>query len=77
MAETPRFAVRLSEADRAALGRIAEHHGLSDQADAIRFLIRAEDRRLFAARQAARPPLIQAVDLGAADETDDFTIVDD
>jgi hypothetical protein len=46
MAKTPQMPIRLSTADRAALRRITLHHTLNNDTDAIRWLIRQEDRRI-------------------------------
>lgn len=64
MAHTKQFIVRLSEADRAALRRIVTHHTLSNEAEAIRWLIRQEDRRIAAA--------VNPVKQSSADEVEDF-----
>ena len=69
MAEMAKFSMRLSDSDRRALEEIAEHHQ-RNHADMIRFLIRAERRRLSTPAPA---PVAQP----SAPAVDDFDIVDD
>ena len=53
MAHTPALHIRLNAADRASLRRLAERLMLSTEADAVRWLIRNEDRQ----STAPKPPV--------------------
>jgi hypothetical protein len=64
MAHTPALHIRLSEADRAALKRLAERLMLSTEADAIRWLIRNADRQ--------QPAPVVAPTVAANDEAEGF-----
>jgi hypothetical protein len=52
MAHTKQLPIRLSDTDRAALRRIVTHHTLSNESEAVRWLIRQEDRRIAPVRPA-------------------------
>ena len=50
LSHTKQLPIRLSDVDRAALRRIVAHHTLSNEAEAVRWLIRQEDRRIAPAK---------------------------
>lgn len=52
---TKQMPIRLNEADRAALKRVAGHYGYRDAASLIRWIIHREDRQI-AKEQPPVPP---------------------